>query len=157
MNGEGSTGKVGVAPGNGEIAGLEGAANTICPIFALDLAETVPPRYRRFRLRFFGDEGRGVFGVLLTAACNAVASVLTGSLGSVVRVFPAPAEGNGMNRPALLFWGHADLDRAVVVHRRKGRIENPATELPPNLIGLLVGHPHERAQFIHGEGPEWPP
>lgn len=130
MNGEGRTGKVGVAPGNGEVASLEGAPDTIRPTLPFAFGQAMPPRQSWFCLRFVGNKGRGIVLILLTAAGVLVSFILGYRRGRVVGVFPAPVEGNGMNRPTPLFQGHADLNRAIVVHCRKGRVENPTSELP---------------------------
>lgn len=95
MSGEGGAGKVGLAPRYGEGSGLEGAPDPVRPSLALRLGEAMPPVQSRFRLGFCCKEGRGVVRVLLAATYGAVAFILSGGICGVVRVFPAPAEGDG--------------------------------------------------------------
>ena len=103
MNGEGGTGKIRVAPGHGVTPGREGAADAIRPFLALSRGQAIPPGQGRFRLGFVGNKGRGIVYILLTAAGVLVPFIFGYRLGRVVGVFPAPVEGNGMNRPTPLF------------------------------------------------------
>lgn len=97
MSREGGASKVGFAPGYGEGSSLEGTANPFRPSLALSVGETVPPVQGRLRLGFGCEKGRRVIIPLLAAAYNAMAFVLSGSVCRVVRVLPAPAEGDGMD------------------------------------------------------------
>ena len=76
MSGEGGAGKVGLASGDGEGSGFEGAPHPVRPGFALGVGEAMPPGQGRFRLGFCYNEGRGIVRVLLAATSVLVAFIL---------------------------------------------------------------------------------